>query len=405
MTLYKVIHTCIMKSSMNHTHPKSNILGGISPATFLREYWQKKPLLIRQAISGFNGLLSASQFRTLASSEEVQSRLIVREGKKWELHHGPFSKSTWRSLHANAPWTILVQELNFHLFAAEQLLEHFNFIPHARLDDVMVSHACAGGGVGPHVDSYDVFLLQGPGRRRWRISKQKNLTLQTGLPLKILKSFKHEEEWVLEPGDMLYLPPNYAHEGVAIDECFTYSIGFRAPSAREWVAEFLSDFAERLEWPGQYSDASLKSTLHPGELPKAMNQFLANELKRLDFNADSLADFNGRFLTDPKPHVFFNPPELPLNMAHFQRDAKEHGIRLDPRTRFMYAKEGAWCNGAPLNLPPELRPLVTLLADQRRLSPKEVIDALRTDCTAALKKQLWLWWLEWYENGWLQIDA
>ena len=394
-----------MKSSMSQIYPMSKILGGISPATFLRDYWQKKPLLIRQAISGFNGLLSASQFRILASSEEVQSRLIIKEGKNWELHHGPFSRSTWRSLNTKAPWTVLIQELNFHLPAAEQLLDHFNFIPHARLDDVMVSHACAGGGVGPHVDSYDVFLLQGPGRRRWRIGSQKNLTLQPGLPLKILKSFKHEEEWVLEPGDMLYLPPNYAHEGVAIDECFTYSIGFRAPSAQEWVAEFLSDFAERLEWPGQYTDPSLKPSQHPGELPESMNQFLAKELKKLHFDAHSLANFNGRFLTDPKPHVFFNPPEYPVSMASFQRDAKLHGIRLDPRTRFMFAKEGAWCNGATLNLAPELRPLVIILADQRCLSPKEMTDALRTYPEAPLKKQLWLWWLEWHENGWLQIDV
>jgi 50S ribosomal protein L16 3-hydroxylase len=404
MTLFKVIRDCIMKPSIKPTSSLSTLLGGMHPAAFLRDFWQKKPLLIRQAIPGFKGLVSTELLRSLAASEDTQSRLIVRDGKKWALQHGPFAKNFWRKLKPHAPWTLLVQELNFHLPAAEQLLERFQFIPHARVDDIMVSHACVGGGVGPHVDSYDVFLLQGPGRRRWRISGQQDLTLRTGLPLKILKSFKHEQEWILEPGDMLYLPPHYSHEGVAVDECFTYSIGFRAPSAQEWIAEFLSDFAERLDWPGHYKDPSLKYSAHAGELPKAMNQFLAKELKKLHFNSRSLADFNGRFLTDPKPHVFFNPPAQSMNMLDFQQQATQYGLRLDPRTRLMYSNEAAWCNGVSLETNHGVSLALIQLADKRTISPEQLKLTFNESVDSSSKKQMWQWWLEWYEDGWLKID-
>lgn len=390
---------------MKPSHPMTTLLGGMTPTAFLRDYWQKKPLLIRQAIPGFSGFVSKSELRSLAQDDEVQSRLIVREGKQWELQQGPFSKTVWRGLPTQSQWTLLVQELNFHIPEAEQLLQQFRFIPHARVDDIMVSHASTGGGVGPHVDSYDVFLLQGPGRRRWRISGQKDLSLIPGLPLKILKSFKHEQEWVLEPGDMLYLPPNYAHEGVAVEECFTYSIGFRAPSAREWLAEFLSDYAERLECPGHYNDPRLQATSHPGQLPKAMTTYLAQELKNLKFKASTLVDFNGRFLTEPKPHVFFNPPEAPLSLQQFKKEAKHHGIQLDPRTRFLYADQYAWCNGEALCVLNELQGAVIDLADQRYLDPKNINHIEKNCSDSAIRKQLWDWWYDWYQDGWLKIDA
>jgi len=380
-----------------------SLLGGLTPARFLREYWQKKPLLIRQALPGFKGLVSIREMRDLAASDEVQARLIVREGKHWSLERGPFGKQRFTRLRPDTPWTLLIQELNFHVPEADRLLDHFQFIPHARVDDVMVSHACAGGGVGPHVDSYDVFLLQGPGRRRWRISGQSDLALVPELPLKILKSFKPEQEWILEPGDMLYLPPNYAHDGVAVDDCFTYSIGFRAPSAQQWVSEFLSDFAERLEWPGYFSDPNLKMSRHPGELPHAMTQFLSAELKRLRFDSNQLTDFNGRYLTDPKPHVFFDPPEETLTVAGFRKQALQRGIRLDPRTRLLYSGDQAWCNGEALGVEPLLLPALFWLADHRGLDPnalKQIHQTLEPD----MQKKLWAYWHQWYEDGWLRTD-
>jgi len=395
----------MMKSFKAQAISIPNILGEMRPEYFLKHFWQKKPLLIRQAIPGFKGVVSTNELRSLAASDEVQSRLIVRDGKNWEMEQGPFPKSLWKKLTPQTPWTILVQELNFHVQAADQLLEHFQFIPHARVDDVMVSHACAGGGVGPHFDSYDVFLLQGPGRRRWRISPQEDQRLRPGLPLKILKSFKHQQEWVLEPGDMLYLPPHYAHEGVAVEDCFTYSIGFRAPSAQEWVGEFLSDFAERLNMQGHYNDPFLKASAHPGELPQAMTAFLREQLKHLDFNSRGLTDFNGRYLTEPKPHVFFNPPEETLDLTQFQQSIKQHGFRLDPRTRLMYQKDQAWCNGQALNLPLELLNTLIHLADKRKLWPEEIQTSLRQCVSVRTRNQLWNWWFEWYQDGWIKIEA
>ncbi|MEN7520489.1 cupin domain-containing protein, partial [Bordetella pertussis] len=204
------------------------LLGGLAPADFMRRYWQRKPLLIRQAIPGFKPPASIAALRQLARRDDVEARLIWREQGQWNMENGPFA----RLPKAGEPdWTLLVQSVDLHHDAVSALLQQFRFIPDARLDDIMISVAGDGGGVGPHFDSYDVFLLQASGRRRWRYGRQKDLSLQPDLPLKILSRFEPEEEHVLEPGDMLYLPPQAAHDGVAEGgDCMTISIGFRAPS-------------------------------------------------------------------------------------------------------------------------------------------------------------------------------
>ena len=206
---------------------KLPLLGNITPAQFLRDYWHKKPLLIRQAVPGFKPLLPFEKLAELATRDYVESRLVTLEAGQWDLQHGPLHKLPPRS---QKEWTMLVQGINLQDDRADELLRQFRFVPDARLDDLMVSFATDGGGVGPHFDSYDVFLLQAEGQRKWRISAQKNLSLIEGLPLKILSKFKATEEFILEPGDMLYLPPHYAHDGIAIGDCQTYSIGFRSPS-------------------------------------------------------------------------------------------------------------------------------------------------------------------------------
>ncbi len=376
------------------------LLGGLSAAEFMRDYWQRKPLLVRAAIPGFNGLLDTATLRRLATQDDVQTRLIVRDGRQWALEHGPFPAKRWKTLSPEAPWTVLLQELNFHLPAAEALLRQFHFVPHARVDDVMVSHACPGGGVGPHVDSYDVFLLQGPGRRRWRISGQEDLSLRPGLPLKILKTFKPEQDWVLEPGDMLYLPPRYAHEGTALDDCQTYSIGFRAPTPQEWVAEFLMDLAEHLQLPGQYSDAGQAAAEHPGALPAVMNTYLQQQLQALTFDPAAIEDFNGRFLTEPKPHVFFLPPDEPVKPAAFRTAALRLGLHLDARTRLLFSGDHAWCNGEGFPLADDERETVVALADQRHLSAA-VLGAGEAASPTRWKKTLWPMLYQWYEDGWL----
>src|SRR5688500_16611626 len=220
---------------------------------FMRQHWQREPLLVRAAFPGFADPLAPREVLALAADPDADARLVQRHGASWSVEHGPFSARRIKQLPSRG-WKVLVQDANRFSRAAADLLRRFDFIPHARIDDVMVSYAAPGGGVGPHVDSYDVFLLQGHGRRRWRISRQADAGFVPGLPLKILRRFEPEQEWVLEAGDMLYLPPGVAHEGVAETECLTWSIGFRAPSDAEVVQGFLDHLSDMLVPSGHYAD-------------------------------------------------------------------------------------------------------------------------------------------------------
>src|SRR6478609_2928336 len=222
--------------------------------------------------------------------------------------------------------TLLVQGVNLHLPAGEALLRRFAFIPYARLDDLMISYAAPGGGVGAHADSYDVFLLQGEGRRRWRISRQRDLDFVPGLPLKILADFRPTDEWILEPGDMLYLPPGVAHDGIAESECLTWSIGFRAPSDQELAHAFLDHLRDTVSLAGHYGDAGAAPTARPGELPAAMVAHAEQALAGIRWNRAAIRDFCGRFLTEPKANVFFDPPARSLTPAAFRRRASRAGI-------------------------------------------------------------------------------
>ena len=196
------------------------LLGGLTAKQFLSQFWQRKPLLIRNAISDFKGVVQASELFALAERPDIESRIVRRDRGTWKVHEGPISRAQLGRL-PRSDWTILVQGLNLEVPEADALLRMFGFLPHARLDDVMVSYARPGGGVGPHFDSYDVFLLQGEGRRRWSIAKRYDPALRPGAPLRILRRFEPEQEWLLEPGDMLYLPPGWAHDGIALEPCFT----------------------------------------------------------------------------------------------------------------------------------------------------------------------------------------
>ena len=223
-------------------------LGGLTANQFLRRHWQKKPLLVRGAFPNFCDPLTKKEVLTLAKRDEAESRMIVRAGKQWQLHHGPFSRAKCGNFawHRDDAWTVLVQDTQHFSWEAHALLANFRFIPHARVDDLMVSYAVPGAGVGPHFDSYDVFLLQGAGQRRWRISAQTDLSLRKDMPLKILARFKPEQEFLLETGDMLYLPPGYAHDGIAESECLTWSIGFRAPTAQDLAVAFLDSLRDEI---------------------------------------------------------------------------------------------------------------------------------------------------------------
>ncbi|MGZ5073166.1 MAG: JmjC domain-containing protein, partial [Usitatibacter sp.] len=249
-----------------------------------------------------------------------------------------------------------------------ELLACFDFVAHARVDDVMVSYAVPGGGVGPHVDSYDVFLLQGHGRRRWQVSAQKDPSFVPGIELKILERFVPESEWVLEAGDMLYLPPGVAHHGVAESECLTWSIGFRAPTDAELVAGFLDFLRDRLAPAGQYADAGAAPARHPGEIPAGMLEHAAGAMEAIRWSPALVREFAGRFLSEPKASVFFSPPRKPMARTRFAQEAARRGLALDARSRFVFSGTMFFMNGEPAVVPPKARAMAMRLADERRLA-------------------------------------
>ena len=310
----------------------------------MRRYWQREPLLFRGAFPGFQDPLAAREVLALAGSPDAQSRLVRKRGRRWTLEHGPFSAARLKQL-PRRDWTVLVQDTNHFSGRADRLLSRFDFVPHARIDDVMVSYAVPGGTVGPHVDSYDVFLLQGSGRRRWQVSRQSDRAFVPGLPLKILERFVPEAEWVLEPGDMLYLPPNVSHYGVAESECLTWSIGFRAPANEEIARGFLDFLHDDIDLPGQYRDPGAAPAAHAGEIPARMLEEFTRTLERIRWSPSKVRTFAGRFLSEPKAHVFFEPPARPLTAARFAREAARRGLALDRRSRFLFSGSMFFMNG------------------------------------------------------------
>ncbi len=377
---------------MNITSPLQ-LLGGISPETFMQRYWHKKPLVIRQAIPGFAPLLERIELFELAAQEEVESRLVVQDAKGqgagWKLKHGPFARKGLPALKQPG-WTLLVQGVDLHDERVHRLMNQFRFVPDARLDDLMISYASDGGGVGPHFDSYDVFLLQAHGQRRWRIGRQKDLTLEEGVPLKILKNFEPEQEFVLNPGDLLYLPPKYAHDGIAEGECMTWSIGFRSPQQGELAREILQGLAD--EAPDRvgeavYRDPSQPAVAHPAAMPADLLEFARQALQQAQNDPHLLALLLGEYLTEPKANVWFESDEA-------QAWAPGGGVVLDRRTRMMYDDRHVFINGEGFRVTGQDGRLLRLLADQRQLSARASMG-LSQGARQAL--------VDWGSAGWLQI--
>ena len=385
-------------------HKPLALLAGLSPAQFMRRYWQKKPLLVRGAIPGFKPLLSRAELFKLASNDAVESRLIVKNSHGWRMKNGPFSPRGLPPLKQPG-WTLLVQGVDGHDEAAHRLLQQFRFVPDARLDDLMISWAAQGGGVGPHFDSYDVFLLQASGRRRWKISQQKDLTLQQGVPLKILQNFEQEEEFVLEAGDMLYLPPRYAHDGIAVasvgpdgkaQDCMTYSIGFKAPVAQELAAELLHRLAEfsedALEASSSnqikviYRDTAQAATSTPAQLPDSLVTFARKAVQDALKDPLALGCALGEILTSLKPQVWFQEAEAELS--------RKMALRLDAKTRMMYDAQHIFINGESYRAKGADAILMRLLADQRQLSAQ----ALRRASQAAIDLLT-----DWQAAGWIHV--
>ena len=357
----------------------------------MKRHWQKKPLLVRQAIPGFTPLLDPTALFDLASREDVESRLLSQGNKGWQFRRGPFQRRSLPALKT-PDWTLLVQGVDLHDDGVHQLMQQFRFVPDARLDDVMISYATNGGGVGPHFDSYDVFLLQAHGQRRWRIGRQKDLSLVDGLPLKILANFQPEEEYVLEPGDMLYLPPRWAHDGVAVGECMTYSIGFRQPARGELARELLQRLAEDAEdaaGSAVYRDPGQGAVESPGGIPPEMMAFARDALQAVLDDPIELQCLLGEYLSEPKANVWFDtkPAVAGRSVAG--------AVALDRRTRMMFDDQHIFINGESYRASGRDAQLMRQLADRRRLSVSEVKRASQG------ARQLMS---DWLEAGWLHDD-
>ncbi|AUA33600.1 JmjC domain-containing protein [Pseudomonas fulva] len=278
------------------------LLGGITAREFMRDYWQKKPLLVRQAFPDFISPIDPDELAGLALEDEVESRIVLEHGAHpWEMRRGPFNEDTFAEL-PEQDWTLLVQAVDQFVPEVAELLENFRFLPSWRIDDVMISFAAPGGSVGPHFDNYDVFLLQGHGQRNWKIGQMcdSDSALLEHSDLRILADFEQSGEWTLEPGDMLYLPPRLAHYGVAVDDCLTYSVGFRAPSAAEVLTHFTDFLGQFLPDEERYSDADAQPVSDPHQIQHDALDRLKALLDKHMGDKDLLLTWFGQFMTEPR---------------------------------------------------------------------------------------------------------
>ncbi|ANY21400.1 50S ribosomal protein L16 arginine hydroxylase [Tsuneonella dongtanensis] len=360
-------------------------------AAFLRDTWQKRPLLIRNAFTDWSNPLEPDELAGLACEAEVESRLVRQPGPgEWELEHGPIAATRFGEL-GGSPWTLLLQAVDHHVPEVAALIEPFRFIPDWRIDDVMVSYAVAGGGVGPHFDQYDVFLVQGLGRRRWRVGPRCDDTAPL-LPhdgLRLLAEFEAHEEWVLEPGDVLYVPPGFAHDGVAVeDDCMTYSVGFRAPSRGDLVSAWADHVIDTLGEDDRYTDPDLSADAHPGEIS-------ATALARLqDMALGALADraafasWFGRYVTQPKDDRLDWAPDEQMTAADLAGGGA--GVTLDrnPASRFSFVRQAGeavtlfvdgasyHCHGPAAAFAERLCAGPCFVAEAEDLAPPEIVHLI-----------------------------
>ena len=371
--------------------------GTLTPAQFLRDYWQQKPLFIKNAVPEIAGLIDGGDLAGLALEDNIESRIVLKHAdNSWELRRGPFTEKSFKTL-PKKDWTLLVQAVDHFLPEAADLLERFNFLPHWRIDDLMVSYAVDGGGVGPHYDSYDVFLIQGMGTRVWKTGPEvSDDDLLPHPDLRILKNMPVTEEFVCEPGDLLYLPPRLAHWGVARGDCMTYSVGFRAPSDRELLDAFCNHLVERIPEQQRYGDAGVTPTQHPGTIDAAALKALRTRITRLLEEPGVLEDFLGRAFSEPKyTQHSTEAPEKAWTLAALRKAlAKAHGVRRDEGSRFLLLTDAAqpalYVDGERIGLDGSaaLLAAATRIADQRFFPTAALQDALNDERAAAVVLRL-----------------
>lgn len=327
--------------------------GELDPERFLSQFWQKKPLVIRQAFPNFEPLIEPDELAGLALEAEIESRLIQYnpESHDWSVTKGPLDEDLFSQLPPSH-WTLLVQAVDHYIDEAATLLDAFNFIPNWRVDDLMISYATPGGGVGPHYDNYDVFLLQAGGTRRWEIgdiADSKSARIDN-VPVLLLREFEARESFVLEPGDLLYLPPQFAHNGIATSEaCVTYSIGFRAPSRAELLHSFAESIGEKLSAEDRYADPDLKPTHESGCIDDRALDRVKTLLNELLAEGSAVDQWFGQFITEPKyPDGLYRPDEAETSDWLASLDLTE-GVQRAPDARLAYIERESefklFCNG------------------------------------------------------------
>lgn len=369
------------------------LLGGLTPREFLRDYWQQKPLLVRQAIPGFESPISADELAGLALEEEVESRLVLEHGEHpWELRRGPFAEDAFSKL-PERDWTLLVQAVDQFVPEVAEVLKDFGFLPSWRIDDLMISFAAPGGSVGPHFDNYDVFLLQAEGERRWKIGQMcdADSKLLQHADLRILADFEQTDEWVLEPGDMLYLPPRLAHYGIAENDCMTYSVGFRAPSAAEVLTHFTDFLAQFLPDEERYSDAGMA----PASDPHQIQQDALDRLKALltEHMGDQrlLLTWFGQFMTEPRYPELVSGAEIAEEefLAILQDGAV---LVRNPSARLAWSEVDVglvlFASGQSRLLPPHLRELLRLVCAADALHGENLAPWLADEDGRTLVREL-----------------
>jgi 50S ribosomal protein L16 3-hydroxylase len=377
-----------------------SVLGDLPAATFLRDYWQKRPLVVRQAIPGFAGIVARDELLALATRGDAVSRLVIehprRRRARWERHDGPFGGLD-ASMLPPSHWTLLVHGVESLVPGGWELLGRFSFVPAARIDDLMVSYAADGGSVGPHDDRYDVFLLQGGGRRRWQVMRGGDRSVDPDARIRVLSRFVADEEWLLEPGDMLYLPPGVAHYGIAEGPSFTYSIGFLAPSHQVLVESFLGYLAHalvpRIDAGALVADRAPKVPREWLALHDGMVDEVAAVVGAIRWDARMIEDFVGRFVTSPKAHVVFTPPVRPLAPDAFARRLAARGrLELALPSRGLVRGRRLFFNGEAHDAARTTLRLFTELVGERAISLPRPVD----DRTLALLHG-------WYAAGYLDV--
>jgi len=369
------------------------LLGGITAREFMRDYWQKKPLLVRQAFPDFISPIDPDELAGLALEDEVESRIVLEHGAHpWEMRRGPFNEDTFAEL-PEKDWTLLVQAVDQFVPEVAELLENFRFLPSWRIDDVMISFATPGGSVGPHFDNFDVFLLQGHGQRNWKIGQMcdSDSTLLEHSDLRILADFEQSDEWTLEPGDMLYLPPRLAHYGVAVDDCLTYSVGFRAPSAAEVLTHFTDFLGQFLPDEERYSDADAQPVSDPHQIQHDALDRLKALLDKHMGDKDLLLTWFGQFMTEPR-----YPEQIVGEELSEQEllNALQQGAILirNPSARMAWSEFDSdlllFASGRSCPLPGKLRDLLKLVCAADALHSENLGQWLQDEDALMLIQQL-----------------